>query len=1071
MYVGAQEQAFLEVEGMLSTRPGAYVIHWVPSADAAATRAADLKPDVILLDEDLDGAESVQVIRRLLLRIPGAVVLVMVSVESMAGASRAVMAGARGFVARPLNRDDLLTTIDLALARAPRPTVGSERPVHRGRVVVFCAPRGGTGRTTLAANTAVALRALGEEEIVLVDADYAAPAVDVALNLHSRYQIVDLLERMPNVDQDLLEQVLTEHSSGLKALLAPLPNESFEPPSCADIQEIVAQLKRNYTWVIVDLGLPLDELAFSFLDVADRIVVNVLPEMVGLRNTRCMIESMLARGYSEERIWLVASRSPTEGAIQKTDIEARLRLPLVYQIPDDNALVMFSLNRGVPAVTSHPRSALARAIRSFAQELVADAGRGDSAMAEPASAEYGWLGRLLGRAQVKTQENRQDVQRKAGRGAAGSSAAPAEVPGHKFSQMDLSESLLLEACPYLGLPREPSARFPYPCTANHCCSADVPVQVDPAYQADTCFGNNWTPCPRFMARLAIEDGQAADAEADGPGYEEIIINGPAEQPAAEGEASDLSGSFVLQSCPYLGLADDDATRVPYPDGANCCHARDQVRAVAPAHQAKACFAGDWASCPQFKAGLSDSFFLAPSPAESTAEPDPGGNGDGAYPDAAEIDGREEVPAWEAADGDGLPTAEPLEEAALAADDTQGDEAPAEENPHGEACPFLGLRDDPTARHTSANMNHYCHAGEWPQPTQPSHQVSYCLSPHWSLCENWEQATERPQPTRVAEEAPAQESGFLRRARERRSNVLGEMDNLSALYYREEPAPPAQEAAPVAIAEEEEVVDYGTPQDGTDDGGDYAPLTSVADVAPELTVPAAEARTYTDVCPHLALPDDPDRWVPYPHADNHCLALVPAEAIAAAYQIGTCCSASWRECPRCRFADNAPEDDEEPAVQEVGAADPFARPPARAPLLQETPEEPVAEHVAEEPPLHAATPCPYLGLADDEDTCRPTPHADNHCHTRATPYAVLTGHQERVCLSGDWQSCPRFHATLDGMLLSDMEEAERSAPKRGRLAKWVRTLLAVFIGAAVLTVLYLIFKPFELPPAWLGRFLA
>ncbi|MBM4429837.1 MAG: hypothetical protein FJ026_05730 [Chloroflexi bacterium] len=42
------------------------------------------------------------------------------------------------------------------------------------------------------------------------------------------------------------------------------------------------------------------------------------------------------------------------------------------RIPDDQPLATLSINRGVPLVVSHRRSALARAIRKLARQLMED---------------------------------------------------------------------------------------------------------------------------------------------------------------------------------------------------------------------------------------------------------------------------------------------------------------------------------------------------------------------------------------------------------------------------------------------------------------------------------------------------------------------------------------------------------------------------------------------------------------------------------------------------------------------------------------------------------------------------
>jgi pilus assembly protein CpaE len=208
-----------------------------------------------------------------------------------------------------------------------------------------------------------------------MDADYTLPALDVALNLRSDRTVADLLARLSSLDEDLLSGVLAAHASGIKVLLAPPPSDDgSHPVSLPQVQQILAVLKRMFPWVIVDLGLPLNETAYAFLDEADRILVSVVPDMVALRNTRRMLDQLHSRGYPEDKVWLLLNRATIRGGVRKKDIEERLRMnaKLTHLVPDDRSLVTLSINRGIPLVVSHGRSVVGRAIDQLAQGLIDD---------------------------------------------------------------------------------------------------------------------------------------------------------------------------------------------------------------------------------------------------------------------------------------------------------------------------------------------------------------------------------------------------------------------------------------------------------------------------------------------------------------------------------------------------------------------------------------------------------------------------------------------------------------------------------------------------------------------------
>ena len=396
LLVSVREDAVSELDSALSSKGIKGQFDWVSQSVLVLGRAQDMAPDFVLIDDKLDGTSVIPLIKLLAARMPGVAVLMLVEQDGLASASQAVLAGARGFLVKPLDPDEVVSALQQLLEQ--RQELSSEsgpaRPAD-GRLVVCWAAKGGTGRTTLAINTAISLHMATNEPVVLVDADYAAPALDVALNLNAERNIVDLVPRLSRVDEELVSGIVATHASGVQVLLAP-PGGLSSPISSPQIQQILAQLKRMYSWVVVDLGLPADETAFAFLDGADRIVLSVLPEMVGLRNTRLMLDYLREQGYPEDKLWLVENRSTLKGGVTTSDIEGRLHLKIQFFIPDDQALATHSVNLGVPVVMSYPRSPLARAFRAFAQRLAEDLSTGTKGLAQPAMPSRGGLmSRLL----------------------------------------------------------------------------------------------------------------------------------------------------------------------------------------------------------------------------------------------------------------------------------------------------------------------------------------------------------------------------------------------------------------------------------------------------------------------------------------------------------------------------------------------------------------------------------------------------------------------------------------------------------------------------------------------------
>ena len=369
LLVSALESTRDEVEEALAGWGREYRLYWVSQSDLMLTRAEEVVPDAILVDDALPQANAVRVIGDLAARVPGAAILFLVDPQDVDLARRGVLAGARGFVTKPVQGADIVATLRQVLTEQRGPS-GGGAPAQRqdGRVIAFCAPKGGTGRTTLAANTAVSLHSITGMPVALVDADYSAPALDVALNLSSERNILDLLPRLARLDDMSLSTALASHVSGISVLLAP-PAGLPEPIQPVQIEHILVLLKRMFAWVVVDRGLPFDETTFAFLDGADAIVLSLMPDLVGVRNMRMTLDLFRERAYPQHKIWLVLNGASMKGGVPRADIEKRLRASFRQTILSDQGLATHSLNRGVPVVMSHPRSGLARGISQLAGKI------------------------------------------------------------------------------------------------------------------------------------------------------------------------------------------------------------------------------------------------------------------------------------------------------------------------------------------------------------------------------------------------------------------------------------------------------------------------------------------------------------------------------------------------------------------------------------------------------------------------------------------------------------------------------------------------------------------------------
>ena len=328
---------------------------------------------------DLNGlrGEVGPAIHEILARAPECCVIVTGANAAPGVVSRAVTAGARGFILKPYQYDDFIATIRDShasvqelrrLQRLDRGTPAAGRP---GAIIAVYSPKGGVGCTTIATNLAVALAQRARRPVAIVDLDLQFGDVGVALDLRSADSIMDLLDHVDAIDGALIEDVFVKHSSGLRALLAP-DNLAVVPTIDPDrVARVVDQLRPHFQYIVCDLWSSLEELTLATLRSADRIVLVTTPELPALRNVRRVIA---ATGLllQDDRTLLVANRVPGKAGIGVPDIERSVGRSVAATIPSEGIGITEAINRGISIFDERARAKAGSSYRKLA-ELIARA--------------------------------------------------------------------------------------------------------------------------------------------------------------------------------------------------------------------------------------------------------------------------------------------------------------------------------------------------------------------------------------------------------------------------------------------------------------------------------------------------------------------------------------------------------------------------------------------------------------------------------------------------------------------------------------------------------------------------
>jgi pilus assembly protein CpaE len=276
---------------------------------------------------------------------------------------RAVAAGARDYLFKPFGYDEMVNTLRrvceksmhiwahglpeaVTAVAAPVP----KAPVKLAKVIAVYSPKGGVGCTTLAVNLATAMRQLAPKiRIAMIDGDLQFGSVDVSLNIRDKRTVADLSDDLDNLDVDLLSRTLIEESrSGLKVLIAPPRPELADLVTAEHVQTILGVIREAFDIVFVDVGSRLLDPELSVLDLADRIVLVVVPDLAAVRHIRHFLNLAEDIGYPMEKVLLVLNKSRPRTGITPQAVTRVLKHEVYAELPYDDQVVLESVNRGVP---------------------------------------------------------------------------------------------------------------------------------------------------------------------------------------------------------------------------------------------------------------------------------------------------------------------------------------------------------------------------------------------------------------------------------------------------------------------------------------------------------------------------------------------------------------------------------------------------------------------------------------------------------------------------------------------------------------------------------------------------
>lgn len=307
---------------------------------------ASSHPDAVVLDALLEG-ETAGIVRDVLQRQPTCTIVVTGTGETAPQFSRAVVAGARGFVVKPYGADQLVNVIrdGYSTNRMLQDSLKADQAsAVQGAVVSVYSPKGGVGTTTTAIYLAVAIAARTKANVGLIDLDLQFGDVGVVLDLQGANDINDIID-FATLEPVVVEDVFMKHRSGVRALLAPRRLEGLAAIEGDKVLRLLTQLRQHFAYTVVDTSTELNDVTIAALTAADRVILVTTPDIPSLRRLRRMLTEREQLDLQSKGLILV-NRYSSRFGLQLGDIEAALSKPVSMTLASEGMAITQAINQG-----------------------------------------------------------------------------------------------------------------------------------------------------------------------------------------------------------------------------------------------------------------------------------------------------------------------------------------------------------------------------------------------------------------------------------------------------------------------------------------------------------------------------------------------------------------------------------------------------------------------------------------------------------------------------------------------------------------------------------------------------
>ena len=240
-----------------------------------------------------------------------------------------------------------------------------------GQVIAFVGAKGGSGSSTVCHNTAFAIAAALNSDVVIADLDLPFGTAGLDFNQDPIQGIAEALAAPERMDEVLLDRLLSRCSDHLSLFAAPATLDrpyDLDPQACEIVLDVV---RENVPWIAIDVPHLWTAWAKQVVLTADHVVITAAPDLANLRNGKNLVDQLKASRPNDRPPILVLNQVgvPKRPEISVKDFGHAIELEPKAIIEFDAQLFGTAANNGQMIEEVSEKSKAAEQFRMLANVL------------------------------------------------------------------------------------------------------------------------------------------------------------------------------------------------------------------------------------------------------------------------------------------------------------------------------------------------------------------------------------------------------------------------------------------------------------------------------------------------------------------------------------------------------------------------------------------------------------------------------------------------------------------------------------------------------------------------------